>query len=131
MLNDKFFGSLNSRAITSYPVFMIFSLDEERVDADKQGGDGLMTVKSGDRDAVAQPVYSNTYRGYVLGVMVLGYIFNTIDRSVLGVLLQPIKEQFLFTDTQLGLLGGIAFAIFYAFMGVPMARLADAWSRVN
>ncbi|TAJ93862.1 MAG: MFS transporter [Gammaproteobacteria bacterium] len=90
-----------------------------------------MTVESGSQDAAARPVYSNAYRGYVLGMLVLGYIFNTVDRGVLGVLLQPIKEQFQFTDTQLGLLGGIAFALFYSVLGIPIARLADAWSRVN
>jgi MFS family permease len=78
-----------------------------------------------------QPQYSAAYKGYVLAILVLGYIFNVIDRGVLGVLLQPIKEEFLLSDTQLGLLGGIAFAIFYAIMGVPIARLADAWSRIN
>jgi len=90
-----------------------------------------MSVQSGSQATTARPEYSKAYKGYVLGVLVLGYIFNTIDRGVLGVLLQPIKEEFLFTDTQLGLLGGIAFAIFYAVLGIPIARLADAWSRIN
>lgn len=78
-----------------------------------------------------QPVYSRAYRNYVLGVLVLGYVFNVIDRGVFGIVLQPIKEEFLLSDTELGVLSGLAFAIFYAFMGIPMARLADAWSRVN
>jgi MFS family permease len=72
-----------------------------------------------------------TYQYYVLGVLVLGYVFNVIDRQVLGALLQPIKEELQISDTLAGLLGGAAFSIFYSFMGVPIARLADRWSRVN
>jgi MFS family permease len=81
--------------------------------------------------AEVRPKFSNAYRSYVLGMLVLGYIFNVIDRGVFGIVLQPIKEEFLLSDTQLGILGGLSFAVFYAFMGVPMARLADAWSRIN
>lgn len=86
---------------------------------------------SSSKVAGEQAEFSNAYRNYVLGLLVLGYIFNVIDRGVFGIVLQPIKEEFLLSDTQLGILGGLSFAVFYAFMGVPMARLADAWSRVN
>jgi MFS family permease len=72
-----------------------------------------------------------TYQHYVLAMLVLGYIFNVIDRGVLGAVVQPIKEELGVSDTLMGLLGGAAFAIFYSFMGVPIARLADRWSRVN
>jgi MFS family permease len=72
------------------------------------------------------------YRNYVLGVLFVTYILNTVDRSpVLGVSLQFIKEEFGATDTQLGLLTGIAFALFYATMGIPIAAWADRGNRRN
>lgn len=71
------------------------------------------------------------YRTYVLGVLLLGYIVNVMDRSVLSVLLQSIKLEFGASDAQLGLLGGIAFALFYATMGIPIAAWADRSSRRN
>jgi len=64
-------------------------------------------------------------------MLVLGYILNVIDRGVYGVLLQSIKEDIQASDFQMGLLGGLAFSVCYAFMGVPIARLADRWSRVK
>ena len=72
------------------------------------------------------------YRNYVLGVLFLAYVANTIDRSsVLAVSLQAIKLEFGATDTQLGLLGGIAFALFYSTLGIPIAAMADRTSRRN
>ena len=67
----------------------------------------------------------------MLSVLTLGYIFNFIDRQVMTILLEPIKAEFGATDTQMGLLTGLAFALLYATLGVPMARLADRWSRRN
>lgn len=78
------------------------------------------------------PLLENpTYKGYVVAVLVLGYIFNVIDRGVLGILVEPIKAELQISDTAMGLLTGFAFAFFYSVMGVPIARLADRWSRVN
>src|SRR5690606_11609231 len=74
---------------------------------------------------------SPTYKGYVVAILVLGYVFNVIDRGVLGVLVEPIKAELQISDTAMGLLTGLAFAVFYSVMGVPIARLADRWSRVN
>ncbi len=71
------------------------------------------------------------YKWYVVCVLVLGYIFNVVDRGALGILVQPIKDELQISDTAMGLLTGFAFAFFYAFMGIPIARLADRWSRVN
>ncbi len=64
-------------------------------------------------------------------MLVLGYVFNVIDRGVYGILLQSIKEEIQASDFAMGLLGGLAFSVCYSFMGVPIARLADRWSRVN
>jgi MFS family permease len=71
------------------------------------------------------------YGGYVLTVLSLAYAVNVMDRSVLAVLLESIKRTFHTTDTQQGLLGGLAFALFYATLGVPIAALADRTSRRN
>lgn len=71
------------------------------------------------------------YKSYVLGLLCVGYIFNVIDRGVLGIVTPLIRRDIDLSDTQIGLLGGVAFAFFYAFMGIPIARLADRWSRVN
>jgi len=75
--------------------------------------------------------YSSAYRWYALVLLVVVYVFNFIDRSILGILVQPIKEDLQVSDTAMGFLGGIAFAIFYTFMGIPIARMADKGSRVN
>jgi len=75
--------------------------------------------------------FSNAYRNYALGLLVVVYVFNFIDRSILGILVQPIKEDLEASDTMMGFLGGIAFATFYTFMGIPLARLADRGSRRN
>lgn len=76
-------------------------------------------------------LFTTRYRYYVLGVLVLGYVFNSIDRTILGVLLEPIRLEFDVSDTMLGLLGGIAFALFYATMGIFLAALADRSNRRN
>ena len=75
--------------------------------------------------------YSTAYRWYALVLLVVVYVFNFIDRSILGILVQPIKEDLQVSDTAMGFLGGIAFAIFYTVMGIPIARLADNGSRIN
>jgi MFS family permease len=69
------------------------------------------------------------YRYYVLGVLLAGYLLNSFDRSILGILLEPIKHEFAVSDASLGLLGGLAFAAFYATFGIPVARWADRSSR--
>src|SRR5581483_3422715 len=80
------------------------------------------------------PVYTlraRWYAGYVLALLSLAYAVNVMDRAVLAVLLESIKHSFNTTDTQLGLLGGPAFALFYATLGIPIAALADRTSRRN
>src|SRR3712207_210375 len=65
----------------------------------------------------------------VLAMLLLVYIFNFLDRHILGILVQPIKADLGLTDTQLGALGGIAFALLYSPLGVPLAVVADRTSR--
>lgn len=72
---------------------------------------------------------SDGYRRYALGLLLVVYIFNFVDRQILSILIEPIKRDIQLSDAQLGLLGGIAFAIFYTFAGIPIARWADTGSR--
>jgi MFS family permease len=71
------------------------------------------------------------HRWYALAVLFFVYVFNFIDRSILSILAQPIKEDLDLSDSQLGFLGGLAFALFYTFLGIPIARLADRGVRRN
>jgi MFS family permease len=68
---------------------------------------------------------SDGYRRYVLGLLLVVYVVNFIDRSIVNILLEPIKQEFNPSDTALGFLSGVAFAIFYATLGIPIARWAD------
>jgi MFS family permease len=82
----------------------------------------------------ASPVvrqYSRPYLIYVLFVVVLSSTFAFIDRQLITILIEPIKAEFGATDTQMGLLTGLAFVLFYVTLGIPVARLADRWSRRN
>lgn len=71
------------------------------------------------------------YRWYVLGMLVLVYAFSYMDRQIVSILLEDLRLEFAMTDTQLGLLSGLAFALFYATLGVPIARLADRGNRIR
>lgn len=71
------------------------------------------------------------YRSYALSLFLLVYIINFVDRQIFGILIEPIRLEIDLSDTQLGLLGGIAFAIFYTFAGIPIARWADVGVRKN
>ena len=79
---------------------------------------------------VALPEASG-YSWYVLGVLVVVYILNFIDRQILSILAVDIKADLGLTDGDMGFLGGAAFAVFYALFGIPLGRLADNWSRVK
>ena len=65
----------------------------------------------------------------MLAVLFLVSTSNYVDRNIIGVLLEPIKHEFRVSDTRLGLLTGFSFAIFYATLGIPVARLADRGNR--
>jgi MFS family permease len=74
---------------------------------------------------------STAYRYYVLGLLMIIYAFNFLDRSVVTILAPYLKEDLGISDAQIGLLYGTAFALFYAVFGLPLAKLADGWSRVK
>src|SRR5882724_752321 len=82
-------------------------------------------VKSPDE----QPWPSPRKAWYALGVLTLALMVSTIDRSILALLIGPIKHDLGVTDTQMSLLLGMAFVSIYAFLGLPIARLADVSSR--
>lgn len=74
---------------------------------------------------------SRRQRNYTLGVLTLVFTSSHIDRQIVAILGQPIKESLAISDTQLGLLTGVMFAVFYATLGMPMAMWADRRNRRN
>lgn len=71
------------------------------------------------------------YRHYALAILTLTYVFNFLDRQLLAILLEPIKAEFDASDSAMGLLYGLAFALFYATLAIPIARMADKGNRRN
>jgi MFS family permease len=78
-----------------------------------------------------QTSLSSAYTRYALGLLVVVYVFNFIDRSILSILLESIKEEFQVSDTYLGFLSGIAFAALYTIAGIPIARWSDRGKRTS
>ena len=80
---------------------------------------------------IVQPwtLFSGRQRWTMLAVLFLVSTVSNIDRQIMTVALEPIKAEFGATDTQMGLLTGIAFALFYATLGLPIARWADRGNR--
>lgn len=62
---------------------------------------------------------------YAVAVLTIAYVFSFVDRTILALLIDPIKADLNLTDTQMGLLGGFAFVVFYTLMGLPIGWLAD------
>ena len=73
----------------------------------------------------------NNYRTIVLILLTLVYSFNFIDRQIVGILAPFIQKDLGLTNTQLGLLTGFYFALFYTVVAIPIAWLADRYSRIN
>jgi len=78
---------------------------------------------------IEQSATGSRYRYVVLAMLILAYTFNFLDRQILGILAGSIKADLHLTDTQIGLMGGVAFAALYTTLGVPLAWLADRVSR--
>ncbi|MEZ5565034.1 MAG: MFS transporter [Gammaproteobacteria bacterium] len=66
---------------------------------------------------------------YVVVILVIAFIFSFVDRIIIAMLVEPLKQDLGLTDTQIGWLQGLAFAVFYALVGLPIGRLADRRSR--
>ncbi len=78
---------------------------------------------------VEEPYPKPGYAWYVVGVLMVAYIFSFIDRQILSLLVQPIRRDLGISDTGMSLLMGFSFAVFYSFFGILLGRLADSWSR--
>jgi MFS family permease len=79
----------------------------------------------------ARPMFTARYKQLVLILLVAAYTLNFIDRTIIATIGQAIKDDLKISDTQLGLLGGLFFALLYTLLGIPLARFAERFSRVN
>jgi predicted MFS family arabinose efflux permease len=84
---------------------------------------------SAKQAATASTATSRGYANYVLAILFVVYVFNFIDRQILGILLDDIKADLGVSDSAMGFLVGFAFVLFYTVAGIPIARLADRSSR--
>ena len=73
----------------------------------------------------------SAYAWYVVFILLIAQLFSFLDRMIMGLLVGPIRESFAISDTQYSLLAGLAFSLFYAVMGLPLARIADLGNRRN
>jgi len=89
----------------------------------------LGNATSTSQASADKTVESTGYSYYVLGLLSTVYIFNFIDRQILAMLIEPIKQEFGVSDTAMGFLSGFAFVFFYTLAGIPIARWADRGSR--
>lgn len=80
-------------------------------------------------DAPQVRVVSPGYRSYAMGLLLVIYVMNFVDRQVVNILAEPIKRELGLLDWQLGAMSGLAFALFYTVLGLPIARLAERGHR--
>ena len=85
---------------------------------------------AGGRSLAADPAagLSAGYRRYALWVLLVIYILNFLDRQIVTILAEPIKQELDLKDWQLGMMTGLAFAIFYTVLGIPIARHAERFA---
>jgi MFS family permease len=89
-----------------------------------------VSIEAAIDDSVA-PLRRSSYRYVILAMLLLVYTLSYVDRQIIGILSIPIKTELNLSDTQLGLLGGFTFAVFYTALGIPIARLADTANRAR
>jgi MFS family permease len=77
------------------------------------------------------PARPSAQRYYVLAILTVVYALNFLDRTIFNVLIEPIKKEFVLSDTTMGLLAGFGFVLFYSLLGIPIARIADRLNRRN
>jgi predicted MFS family arabinose efflux permease len=88
-----------------------------------------MTVAAQGAPVVPVELPGRAYRSYALGLLMLIYVVNFVDRQVVTILAEPIKRDLHLADWQLGLMTGLAFAVLYTVLGLPIARLAERGDR--
>lgn len=93
--------------------------------------EGRHVGPSVDADAASPEWPRPIYRWYVVGVLLVAYTLSFIDRMILSLLVAPIRAALDISDTQVSLLIGLAFALFYTVLGLPIAWIADRWNRRN
>ena len=93
---------------------------------EKQPSGGAAPI--GEAAAAAGP-RSLRYAWYVVGVLMLAYIFSFIDRQIFSLLVSPLRRDLHISDTEISLLQGFSFAVFYTFFGIPIGRLTDVYNR--
>ncbi|MBT6960110.1 MAG: MFS transporter, partial [Rhodospirillaceae bacterium] len=77
----------------------------------------------------SRPYPPTAYAWYVVVILTLAYVVSFIDRQIMALMVEPIRRDLDISDTQISLLLGLAFAIFYTVLGIPLGRLADTYNR--
>ncbi len=90
----------------------------------------MSTAEAGTFGSPSTGYGTKSYRTYVLLSLLMVYTLNFIDRVLIGVVAEPIIQEFQLADWQFGLLSGFGFALLYTVMGIPIARLAERYNRV-
>jgi MFS family permease len=85
----------------------------------------------GQAGAAGKPLFSAGYKGVVLSFLLAAYTFNFIDRTIIATIGPAIMADLKLSSTQIGLLGGLYFALLYTLLGIPIARFAERFNRVN
>lgn len=93
--------------------------------------DGSQGDLPSDADAASPEWPRPVYRWYVVGVLLVAYTLSFVDRMILSLLVAPIRAALDISDTEVSLLIGLAFALFYTLLGLPIAWIADRWNRRN
>ncbi len=88
-----------------------------------------MAIANANAAAGTPPYPRTAYSWYVVVILTLAYTVSFIDRQIMALMVEPIRRDLGISDTQMSLLLGLAFAIFYTLLGIPIARLADRYSR--
>lgn len=94
-------------------------------------GDAAPAAVAAPPAAADATASSTRYSYYVLAILTIVYTFNFIDRQIIAIVSPALKEDLGLSDSMLGLLKGLAFAVLYTTLGIPIAWLADRWNRVS
>jgi MFS family permease len=96
-----------------------------------RSGEGAGVPPAAVAAAPPLPWPNPAYGWYVVALLVMGYAFGVVDRIIIGLLVQPIKADLQLTDTEIGIIQGLAFALFYSLFTLPIGILVDRWRRTT